>query len=406
MTYKILKDSFIDLIQKLDTNKDKSIDFLEYSAGFEKVVDEILLEDPDCISEWKLSEVADLKASMTYEKFLGWLKLYNTPAHHVNHDLILNSDFSANFDDIYRDIESWPEVNFLESQEIFIWLFNQKDPIKQNTIGDCYLISLFTAFHQNENFEKIIRDSFKFVKNPETQELACKVKIPLCASEEQASYVYFYSEDFLPIQNPDYAIDSNDVFTGRADQSDPRKEFVPAFGPQIFLILEASYAKQKAHLDQLTNPTTSLLYVDPFHSSIPETLSLLSADHIFAIEGGQASEAAEILFGADYIETEKVCLLTPDDTYKMTSTLDQYNPQKDMVCFWTGSSTDSAISFQVGEQTLYHSHEYALISTDPEKQTAVVIDPNNPNNPLTFTYDELLDGFAGFETIQFLENNS
>ena len=259
--------------------------------------------------------------------------------------------------------------------------FEVRADLKQQNVGDCYLVAAIHAMSRSPHFETICRSSMKRLPDGSWQ-----VRVPLMSEDGQM--ITITPEELLPQKNRQ--------FLRRSEKGgimpDLRRKLMPVKGKEGLQVLEAAFIKQKfGSLDRL------------------------------AAEGGWGDEVLLSLGGDNFKEysidsttwnpkKEKweypgLGSLDEKNMAYLDHYLENFDPEVHMA---TVSTKHSKISKVVGfykakgttAKFLVPGHAYSISGVDAEKKMVNLANPWNTSKPIELTFDQFKENFSGFNAIR------
>ena len=260
--------------------------------------------------------------------------------------------------------------NLPMSKEDFDLYFSPKDfevsaDLKQQNVGDCYLIAAIHAMSLSPNFELFCRSSMERLSDG-----SWRVKIPLLS--EDGEWITITKEEILPQKNEKFLSLS-------AGKLDTRRELQPVQGKEGLQVLEAAHIKKR-----------------------------FSAVDRLAAEGGWGDEALMLFGGDNFVrfeflsgfwnsedwESRPLKTLDSEQANSLDSFLENFDPEMHMAT--TVSDTGVIDDPRVPEtgETLESDHVYSIAGVNAEEGTITLANPWDTSHPIEMSFDQFKEIFS------------
>ena len=244
--------------------------------------------------------------------------------------------------------------------------FDIRTDLKQQNIGDCYLVAAIHAMSQSPQFEMMVRDSMKKLSDG-----SWEVKMPLL--NKDGKVVTIIPEEILPQQNKQF------LRRGKAAEVMPdlRRKLAPVKAKEGLQVLEAAFIKQKfGSVDRL------------------------------AAEGGYGEEALMAFGGDNFKEVHhpifsekhlKMVASAPEKTQakvnekkvELENFLRNFNPNVDIAT----ANSNQKVSFTKKFKLFVPGHAYSILGVDSAKEVITLANPWNTSRPIKFTFGQFMEAF-------------
>ena len=255
--------------------------------------------------------------------------------------------------------------------------FEVSADLRQQNVGDCYLIAAIHAMSRSPNFELFCRSSMKRLPGG-----SWRVKIPLLS--EDGEWITVTKEEILPQKNKKYLSPS----AKKQGAPDTREWLRPVRGKEGLRVLEAAYIKKRF--------------------SVVDRL---------AAESGYGGEAL-MLFGGDnfvkfrvssedWVSKEWVShsLKTLDSKRAsfLDSFLENFDPEIHMATVSSGVTSNSSHLLYKGSMTgepLVRRHAYSIAGVNAEERTITIANPWDTLRPMEMSFDQFKENFSRIEVVR------
>ena len=264
------------------------------------------------------------------------------------------------------------------SKEDFDLYFSPKDfevsaDLKQQNVGDCYLIAAIHAMSCSPHFELLCRSSME-----RSSDGSWRVKIPLL--NEDGEWITVTKEEILPQKNK--------KFLGwgwfRPDDGlDTRAELRPVQGKEGLQVLEAAHIKKEGW------------------SSVVDRL---------AAEGGFGGKALSLFVGDNFVKFEvnpglwnqgrPLKTLDSEEADLLDSFLESFDPEVYMATAGTGIYDDSLPGAPGTEELLVANHFYSITGVNAEERTITLANPWNTLRPMEMSFDHFKENFSNVGAVR------
>ncbi|MDO8676733.1 MAG: C2 family cysteine protease [Candidatus Azambacteria bacterium] len=257
--------------------------------------------------------------------------------------------------------------------------FEVRADLKQQNVGDCYVVAAIYAMSRSPHFEMICRSSMKKLPDGSWQ-----VRVPLMS--ENGQIITITPEELLPQKNRQ--------FLKRSEKGgimpDLRRKLMPVKGREGLQVLEAAFIKQKfGSVDRL------------------------------AAEGGRGDEVL-LSLGGDNFKKYSIDSATWNPEKKkweypglgsldeknmayLDHYLENFDPEVHMATVSTKHGVGSVTGFYRAKGTakfLVPGHAYSISSVDAEKKMVSLANPWDTLKPVDMTFDQFKENFSGFKAIR------
>lgn len=241
--------------------------------------------------------------------------------------------------------------------------FEVRADLKQQNIGDCYIIAAIHAMSTSPHFEMICRSSMKRLPDGSWQ-----VRIPLMS--EEGEIITVTPEEILPQRNKQ--------FLRRTKKGkilpDLRRKLRLAKGKEGLQVLEAAFIKAKFG----------------------------SLDVSSAGEGGWSTEVL-LLLGGDNFREYSVNLNTRNKGKKMAYLdhyLENFDPEIHIATAATEHKTSEFFRIRGTRKYLISGHAYSISSVDSQRKVVVLANPWDTSRPTELTFDQFKENFPNFLAVR------
>ena len=240
------------------------------------------------------------------------------------------------------------------SKEKFDRYFSSKDfdisaDLKQQNVGDCYLIAAIHAMSRSPNFELFCRSSMERLHDG-----SWRVKIPLLS--EDGEWITVTKEEILPQKNENFLNWRSD--TGGLDM---RRWLQPVQGKEGLQVLEAAYIKKRF--------------------SVVDRL---------AAESGYGGTALMLFGGDNFVRFE----VDSQDSF-----LENFDPEIYMATVSSEVTNNSPHLLYKGSMTgepLVPRHAYSIAGVNAEERTITLANPWDTSRPIEMSFDQFKENFCQF----------
>ena len=255
------------------------------------------------------------------------------------------------------------------SKEDFDRYFSSEDfevsaDLKQQNVGDCYLIAAIHAMSRSPNFELFCRSSMERLHDG-----SWRVKIPLLS--EDGEWITITKEEISPQK-------SREFLSWRMGKLDTRRKLRPVEGKEGLRVLEAAYIKKR-----------------------------FSVVDRSAAEGGWATEALMLFGGDNFVRFE----LTSDfpltlknlDSKRansLDSFLENFDSETHMATVGTGDVGDFSYKVPGTGEPLAPWHAYSIAGVNAEERTITIANPWDTLRPMEMSFDQLKENFFQFGAVR------
>ncbi len=257
--------------------------------------------------------------------------------------------------------------------------FEIRADLKQQNVGDCYVVAAIHAMSRSPHFEMICRSSMKKLPDGSWQ-----VRVPLMS--ENGQMIRITPEELLPQKNRQ--------FLKRSEKDkimpDLRRKLMPVKGKEGLQVLEAAFIKQKfGSVDRL------------------------------AAEGGWGDEVLLSLGGDSFIkyslnsaifnQSEKeweypgLSSLDERNMAYLDHYLENFDPEVHMATTSTKPDTSGIAGRRRTKKTLEFlvpNHAYSISSVDTEKKMVNLANPWDTSKPIELSFNQFKENFSAFNAIR------
>lgn len=257
--------------------------------------------------------------------------------------------------------------------------FEVRADLKQQNVGDCYVVAAIHAMSRSPHFETICRSSMK--KLPDG---SWRVRVPLMNKDGQI--ITITPEELLPQKNRQFLRQSKKG----GIMPDLRIKLMPVNGKEGLQVLEAAFIKQKfGSVDRL------------------------------AAEFGRGDEVLLSLGGNNFIkysidsatwnpEKEKweypgLGSLDDKNMAYLDHFLENFDPEVHMATVSTKRGVGNVTGFYRAKGTakfLVPGHAYSISSVDAENKRVSLANPWDTSKPIDMTFDQFKENFSGLKAIR------
>lgn len=281
---------------------------------------------------------------------------------------------------------SWDEVSEMKkrsfehikhnsqlSEQAFNALFKW-DIMKQQNVGNCYLISALNSLRKSPHYETIIRLSVKKVN------WGYSVKVPLW--DKNWKEVFVNLQDIQPQKN------TNFWKTNHFWKVDNREYLYPIDGPEWLKILEAAYWKLMTQRNSQSWEVLNRIYMEGWFWD----------NALIELLWSNTLERTNIRWESIHKQDWHLKNLSEkwgNIIQQVENFLDNFHPWKDIATVNTARSQwwhDNA--FKVDGITFYHSHAYSITNVDRFNQIVHVTNPWNAHEVISLTYEQFMRAFS------------
>ena len=256
------------------------------------------------------------------------------------------------------------------SKEEFDRYFSSEDfevsaDLRQQNVGDCYLIAAIHSMSCSPNFELFCRSSMKRLSDG-----SWRVKIPLLS--EDGEWITVTKEEILPQKNRKFFSWHKRSWHKRK-KLDTRRWLQPVQGKEGLQVLEAAYIKKKF--------------------SVVDRL---------AAEGGQGDEAL-MCFGGDNlvrfdVNSQSLKTLDSEQVNPLDSFLESFDPEIHMATVSFEDNSLHRVAWTV--KTLVPNHAYSIAGVNAEEGTITLANPWDTSRPLEMSFDRFKENFSRFQAVR------
>ena len=280
-----------------------------------------------------------------------------------------------------RDYILESQGKLLMPKEKFDLYFSSKDfdisaDLKQQNVGDCYLIAAIHAMSRSPNFELFCRSSMERLHDG-----SWRVKIPLLS--EDGEWITITQEEILPQENENFLDRRKD--TGERDE---RRKLEPVQGKEGLQVLEAAYIKKR-----------------------------FSAVDRLAAEGGWGDEALMLFGGDNFVKllfssgdwvsedwvSRPLNALDSEQANSLDSFLENFDPEIYMATVASGVTNNSSYLLYKGSVTgepLVPDHTYSIAGVNAEEGTITLANPWNTSRPMEMSFDQFKERFSELNVVR------
>lgn len=266
------------------------------------------------------------------------------------------------------------------SKKQFDSMFGSWNAIRQQNVGNCYLIASLNSLRESPHFEVLVRTSIKEVRG------GWEVKVPL--GSPNARSVFITKEDLKPQPNPKYNR------ANRQGEVDTRKYLDPVDAPMGYKVLEAAFIKQVLGgvLDR------SKIEGGFGHQSL---LSLLGNNFEKVKVSGSDRIRDPRHTHAQYGESPAFIRGTELGRSNLVNFLDSYDNAKFIA---TANTPSSAIGdrgrFKINGIEFATGHAYSIVNVDKFNKNVFVANPWDTSKVIKLSYDEFMQVFNQVSAVE------
>ena len=276
------------------------------------------------------------------------------------------------------------EHNSTLSKESYNILFNW-DVLKQQNVGNCYLISALNSLRKSPHYEAIIRLSIQKVNG------GYNIKIPLWSKNWQVIFVNL--DDIQPQKN---------INLGKRDNSgkvDNREYLHPIDWPEWLKLIEAAYWKMITSQQWKQWEILNRLYMEGWYWE--QSLMKLLGSNTLA----RNNITWEWLFNNKWY-LKNLASKWDKIINQVENFLDNFHPWKDIATVNTMRSQQWHDSkYFIDGIELYNSHAYSITNVDKFNQIVHVTNPWNAHEVIPLTYNQFMRAFSDTSSVEIRADN-
>ncbi|MEK7608848.1 MAG: hypothetical protein AAB495_04690 [Patescibacteria group bacterium] len=273
---------------------------------------------------------------------------------------------------------------FSMSKSDFDSYFASKDfevhaDLKQQNVGDCYIVAAIHAMSSSPHFEMICRSSMERLPDG-----SWKVRVPFMS--EDGEIITITPEELLPQKNKQFLRRRK----GEGVLPDLRMKLAPVKGKEGLRVLEAAAIKRKfGSVDRLAADRGG--FGD-------DVLLSLGGDNFI-----QYNVSSAVLNQEDKWEYPGLSSLDGRNMAYLDHYLENFDPEVHIATASTKHGVGGPAGFYKVEgaaKLLAAGHAYSISSVDKEKRTVKIANPWNTSRPIELTFDQFKKSFSGLEAIR------
>jgi hypothetical protein len=297
-----------------------------------------------------------------------------------------------NSDNLLKDNAALLEKRKLEvlekyttlSKRSFNSMFGNWNAIRQQNVGNCYLIASLNSLRESPHFEVLIRTSVKEVKG------GWEVKIPLGSSD--ATPLFIGKNDLKPQLNPNYNK------ANKWGKVDDRKYLNPVNAPKGYKILEAAFIKQVLGGE---------LYRYKIEGGFGHQALLSLLDNNFKkVKASGSDKVRDPRYTyMQYGESPVFNKGTELGKKKLVQFLDSYDSAKFIATANTPSSAkgDRGI-FTVNGIKFATGHAYSIVNVDKFSKNVFISNPWDTSKIIQLSYEDFTEVFNQVSAVEVKHN--
>ena len=266
-----------------------------------------------------------------------------------------------------RDYILESQGKLLMPKEDFDRYFSSKDfdisaDLRQQNVGDCYLIAAIHAMSCSPNFELFCRSSMERLHDG-----SWRVKIPLLS--EDGEWITITQEEILPQKNRKFLRWSK-------GKPDTRRKLEPVEGKEGLRVLEAAHIKKR-----------------------------FSVVDRSAAEGGWANEALMLFGGDNFVRFEltsyfSLKTLDSEKAGLLNSFLGNFDPEIHMATASSRVIDDSPYRAPGTGELLVFNHAYSIAGVNAEERIITLANPWNTSRPMEMSFDQFKENFSDIRAVR------
>ena len=269
------------------------------------------------------------------------------------------------------------------SKEKFDLYFSSKDfdisaDLKQQNVGDCYLIAAIHSMSCSPNFELFCRSSMERLSDG-----SWRVKIPLLS--EDGEWITITQEDISPQKNEEFLSLGAEEPSKPGHPVDIRRELQPVRGKEGLQVLEAAHIKKR-----------------------------FSVVNRLAAEGGQGGKALMLFGGDNFVrftifsevlnsgdwESRPLKKLDSEQANSLDSFLENFDPEIHMATVANRVTDDSPYRAPETGETLRSNHAYSIAGVNAEEGTITLANPWDTSRPIEMSFDQFKENFSDIDAVR------